>query len=147
MRAEELVLTVPDGRSVTILMNCTPIYSEDGELQSVMVTLQDMTPQLELVRLRAEFLGMVSHELREPLTSIKGSTDTLLESFNSLDTAEMVQFLRIIKSQAERMRELISELLDVARIETGNLSVNLQPTDVAVLVDEARNTFLSGGGP
>ena len=146
VRAEELVLTVPDGRSVTTLMNCTPIYSEDGELQSVVVTLQDMTPQLELVRLRAEFLGMVSHELREPLTSIKGSTDTLLESFNSLDTAEMVQFLRIIKSQTERMRELISELLDVARIETGNLSVNLQPTDVTVLVDEARNTFLSGGG-
>ena len=146
VRAEELVLTVPDGRSVTTLMNCTPIYSEDRELRSVVVTLQDMTPQLELVRLRAEFLGMVSHELRVPLTSIKGSTDTLLESFNSLDPAEMVQFLRIIKSQTERMRELISELLDVARIETGNLSVNLQPTEVAALVDEARNTFLSGGG-
>ena len=146
VRAEELVLSVPDGRSVTTLMNCTPIYSEDGELQSVVVTLQDMTSQLELVRLRAEFLGMVSHELREPLTSIKGSTDTLLESFNSLDSAEMVQFLRIIKSQTERMRDLISELLDVARIETGQLSVNPEPTEVTVLVDEARNTFLSGGG-
>ena len=146
VRAEELVLSVPDGRSVTALMNSSPIYSEGGELESVVVTLQDMTPLEELERLRAAFLGMVSHELREPLTSIKGSADTLLESFNSLDTAEIVQFLRIIKSQTERMRHLISELLDVARIETGSLSVNPEPTEVTVLVDEARNTFLNGGG-
>ncbi len=58
----------------------------------------------------------------------------------------MVQFVRIIKSQAERMRGLISELLDVARIETGTLSVVQEPTEVAGLVDEAKNTFLSGGG-
>ena len=146
VRAEELVLSVPDGRSVTALTNSSPIYSEGGELESVVVTLQDMTPLEELERLRAAFLGMVSHELREPLTSIKGSADTLLESFNSLDTAEIVQFLRIIKSQTERMRHLISELLDVARIETGSLSVNPEPTEVTVLVDEARNTFLNGGG-
>ena len=63
-----------------------------------------------------------------------------------MDTAEIVQFLRIIKSQTERMRHLISELLDVARIETGSLSVNPEPTEVTVLVDEARNTFLNGGG-
>ena len=146
VRAEELVLSVPDGRSVTALMNSSPIYSEGGELESVVVTLQDLTPLDELERLRAEFLGMVSHELREPLTSIKGSADTLLESFNSLDTAEIVQFLRIIKSQTERMRDLISELLDLTRIETGTLSVNLQPAQVDSLVDEARNNFLSGGG-
>ena len=146
VRAEELVLSVPDGQSVTALMNSSPIYSEGGELESVVVTLQDMTPLEELERLRAAFLGMVSHELREPLTYIKGSADTLLESFNSLDTAEVVQFLRIIKSQTERMRHLISELLDVARIETGSLSVNPEPTEVTVLVDEARNTFLNGGG-
>ena len=57
-----------------------------------------------------------------------------------------VQFLRIIKSQSERMRELVSELLDVSRIETGTLSVTPEPAEVAALVDEARTTFLSGGG-
>ena len=146
LRAEELVLSVPAGRSVTVLVNVTPMPREDGGVETVVVTFQDMTPLEDLERLRAEFLGMVSHELREPLTSIKGSADTLLESFNSLDPAEMVQFLRIIKSQTERMRDLISELLDVARIETGTLSVSPEPTDVTALVDEARNTFLSGGG-
>ena len=146
VRAEEIVLKAPDGRSVTTLVNSTPIFSEDGEVESVVVTVQDMTPMEELERLRAEFLGMVSHELQAPLTSIKGSAATLLESLNSLDPAVMVQFLRIIESQANRMRELIFDLLDVARIEAGTLSVSPEPVEVAALVDEARNAFLSGGG-
>ena len=146
VRAEEIVIQVPDGRSVTTLVNATPIYSEEGEIESVVVTLQDMTPLEELERLRAEFLGMVSHELRVPLTSIKGSTTTLLDTSTVLDPAEARQFYRIIDHQADCMRDLISDLLDVARIETGSLSITPEPTDVAGLVDEARNTFLSGGG-
>ena len=147
VRAEEIVLNVPDGRSVTVLVNATPSrLEEDNEAETVVVTLQDMTSLNELEKMRAEFLGMVSHELRAPLTSIKGSVDTLLESFNSLDSAEMVQFIRIIKSQSDRMRDLISDLLDVARIETGMLSVTPEPVDVGDLVDEAKNTFFTGGG-
>ena len=64
VRAEEIVIGVPDGRSVTVLLNATPIRSEEGEVESVVVTLQDMTAVEELERLRAEFLAMVSHELR-----------------------------------------------------------------------------------
>ena len=146
VRAEEIVIEVPDGRSVTTLVNATPIYSGEGELESFVVTLQDMTPQEELERLRAEFLGMVSHELRVPLTSIKGAVTTILASPTVLDPVEMRQFYRIIDHQTDRMRDLISDLLDVARIETGSLSVTPEPTDVASLIDEARNTFLSGGG-
>ncbi len=145
VRAEEIVIQVPDGRSVTTLVNATPIYSEGGEVQSVVVTLQDMTPLEELERLRAEFLGMVSHELRAPLTSIKGSVATLLGASSELDHAEMLQFFRIIDEQADHMRDLISDLLDVARIETGTLPVTPAAAEVAGLVDEARNTFLSGG--
>ncbi len=147
VRAEEIVASLPDGRSVTVLVNATPLRSEDGaEVETMVVTLQDMTSLHELEKLRAEFLGMVSHELRAPLTSIKGSADTLLESFNALDAAEVVQFIRIIKSQTDRMRDLIGELLDVARIETGTLSVTPEPVALGDLVDEARSTFLTGGG-
>ena len=146
MRAEEIVLSVPDGRSVTTLMNATPIRTEGGEVVSVVVTLQDLTPLQELERLRAEFLGMVSHELRAPLTSIKGSAATLLESASELDSAERHEFFRIIHDQAEHMRGLIGDLLDAGRIKAGTLSVKPEPSEVADLVDRARNTFLSGGG-
>ena len=146
VRAEEIVLSVPDGRSVTTLVNATPIRSEDGTVESVVVTMQDLAPLEELERLRSEFLGMVSHELRAPLTSIKGSTATVLGTEPVPDPAELLQFFRIIDGQADHMHGLISDLLDAGRIEAGTLSVTSAPAEVAALVDQARNTFLSGGG-
>ena len=145
VRAEEIVLQVPDGRRITTIINATPIPTEDGGVESVIVTMQDMTSLEELERLRAEFLGMVSHELRAPLTSIRGSADTLMDAQDSLDPAEMRQFHRIIREQADQMQGLITDLLDVARIDAGTLSISPESSDVAVLVDRARNTFLSGG--
>ena len=146
VRAEEVVLQVPDGRSIKALLNATPIGSDNGKVESMVVTLQDLTPVEELERLRAEFLGMVSHELRAPLTSIKGSAATVLGASPVLDPAEMLQFFRIIDEQADHMRGLISDLLDAGRIDSGTLSVAAEPAEVTGLVDQARNTFLSGGG-
>ena len=145
VRAQEIVLSVPDGRSVRMLVNATPIRTADGAVESVVVTMQDLTPLNELERLQTEFLGMVSHELRAPLTSIKGSAATLLRPSPELDPAEMREFHRIIDEQADHMIGLISDLLDAGRIETGTLSVAPEPTEVASLVERARNTFLSAG--
>ena len=146
VRAEEVELSVPNGRSVSTLVNATPIHSDDGAVVSMVVTLQDLAPLKELEGMRAEFLGMVSHELRAPLTSIKGSAATVLNAPQALDPAEVRQFFRIIDDQANHMDALIRDLLDAGRIETGTLSVAAEPTEVAALVDQARNTFLSGGG-
>ena len=146
VRAEEITLSVPDGRSVTTLVNATPIRTADGAVESMVVTLQDLAPLEELERQRAGFLSMVSHELRTPLISIKGSTATVLGASPAPAPAEMLQFFRVIDGQADQMRGLIADLLDQGRIETGTLSVSLEPADVVRLVDEARSTFLSGGG-
>ena len=145
VRAEEITLSVPDGRSVATLVNATPIRSPDGAVESMVVTMQDLAPLEELERQRAQFLGMVSHELRTPLIAIKGSTATVLGAPPAPDPAEMLQFFRVIDRQADQMRGLIADLLDQARIETGTLSVSLEPTDVAGLVDHARITFLGSG--
>ena len=146
VRAEEIVLSVPDGRSITTLINMTPITAKDGSVVSVVVTVQDLAPIQELERLRAEFIGMVSHELRAPLTSIKGSAATVLGASRILDPAEVRQFFRIIDEQANHMDGLISDLLDAGRIDAGTLSVSPNPAEVTTLVDQARNTFLSSGG-
>ena len=145
VRAEEVALQVPDGRSVTVLINATPIRSEDGEIETLVVTMQDMTPLEEIERLRAEFLAMVSHELRTPLATVRGSVSALLDEFSEMHPAEVRQFHRIIFEQTDRMRALIADLLDVARIATGALSINPGPTDVAVLTAEAGNAFRIGG--
>ena len=147
VRAEEIVLAVPDGRSIATLVNATPIHNEAGDVVSMVVTLQDLGPLQELERMRSEFIGLVSHELRAPLTSIQGSAGALLRSASVLDPAEMQEYFRIIDEQAEHMRGLIGDLLDAGRIEAGTLSVSLEPAEVAGLVDRARTTFLSGGSP
>ena len=146
VRAEEIVLQVPDGRSVSALLNATPILSDEGAVESVVVTLQDMADVEETERLRAEFLAMVSHELRAPLTSIKGSASTVLESTTDLDPAVVRQFFRIIGEQADHMHGLVSDLLDVTRIETGTLAVGPEPAEATVLVERARSAFTSAGG-
>ena len=146
VRAEEVVLSVPDGRSVRTLINATPIRAEGGEIGSVVVTLQDLAPLDEIERMRTEFLGLVGHELRAPLLAIKGSADAGLEEEAELDPAETREFFRIIAEQAGHMRGLIRDLLDSGRIDAGTLSVAAERSEVAALVERARSTFLSGGG-
>ncbi|MDE0432364.1 MAG: response regulator [Bryobacterales bacterium] len=144
--AEEVVLSMPDGRSVTTLLNATPVPSVDGMVESMVVTMQDLAPLEDLERSRAEFLGLVSHELRTPLAAIKGSAATARGASRILDPAEVSQFFRIIEEHADQIDGLIGNLLDAGRIEAGMLSVDPEPAEVASLVDQARNTFLSGGG-
>ncbi len=146
VRLEEFVLEVPDGRSVTVLLSARPIRAGADDIATFVVTLQDMKPLQDLDRMRAEFLGMVSHELRTPLASIRGSATTVLDAWSEMDSAEMRQFVRIIVEQADRMRDLVGGLLDVARMETGTLPVSPEPCRVEALVDAARSTFAIGGG-
>ncbi|MXW52156.1 MAG: response regulator [Gammaproteobacteria bacterium] len=146
VRAEEIVVTVADGRSVRTLINATPVRAEGSVTDSVVVTMQDLAPLEEIERQRGEFLGLVSHELRAPLTSIMGSAVTLLDGPEVLDPAEMREFFRIILEQANHMRGLIADLLDAGRIDSGTLSVSPEPTAVTDLVERARSTFLTGDG-
>ncbi len=144
VRAEEIVLSVPDGPSVATLLSATPVHGDVG-VETVVVTLQNLAPLEELDRMRADFLGMVSHELRVPLTSIKGATATVLDARRAFRAAELVQFFRIVDDQADRMTDLIGDLLDAGSIDAGTLSVDAEPSDAGALVDAARGAFLAAG--
>ena len=148
VRAEEIELCGADGRRITTLVNATPIHADgdDGALASVVVTMQDLAPLEELDRMRADFLAMVSHELRAPLAAIRGSSSSVLGASAPLGQAEMREFFRIIEDQAEHMRSLIADLLDAGRIDAGVLSVAPESSDLSELVEQARTTFLSGDG-
>ena len=142
VRAEEIVISRADGLSVTTMVNAKPIYSETGEVVSVVVTIQDMTPLEELQRERTEFLGMVSRGLRTPMTTIKGAAATVLGSSSPLDPGEMKHFFEIVDEQVDHLRELTNDLLDVTRIDLGNLSIAAEPTDLGDVIDEARSAFM-----
>ena len=146
VRAEEMVIQGPEWGQVVTLVNATPIYTDSGETDSVIVTLLDMTPLEEQARLRAEFLGMVSHELNAPLAAISGTAVTMRNRFSEADPAEILRFCRLTEKEAGHMRGLISDLLDAVHIETDTLTVIPEPVDAAVLLDRARSIFLHGGG-
>ena len=113
----------------------------------MLVTMQDMAAVEEQERLRAEFLGMVSHELRMPLTSIMGAVTAMLERGGGPGPRrECASSCASSWTRPSSMRGLIGDLLDVARIETGTLPVDPEPAEVAALVDRARSAFTSAGG-
>ena len=146
VRAEEVEISVAGGGSVRALVDATPIRSEGGTVERLVATLQDLAPFEALERARAEFLELVSHELRAPLAAIKGSASTALEDPREPDRDELRQYLRIVEEQAGRMSGLIGDLLDAGRIGAGTLSVDPAPAELAGIVERARTAFAGGGG-
>ena len=143
--AEKVDIEFPGGAALTALVNATPVRSEDDRVVSVIVTVQDAKPPEHTHQLGVELLGTVSQELRTPLTTIKGSAATVLGASPPLDPNETRQFLRIIDRQADYMRELINNLLDLSRIEAGTLTISPGPSELQDILLEAREALLSSG--
>ena len=146
VRAQEVLIEAPDGQTMTALINTTPIRSEDGEVVSLVATIQDMTPVEELERQRSEFLGTMSQELRVPVSTVKGATAAALRYPASMNIQEMRHFLQIIDTQTDEILSLISDLTDMSRIESGALSIAPEPQDTRWIIDAGKNAFLRKGG-
>ena len=141
VRAEEIVVKMPDGTTLPSLVNGAPIYSEQGEIVAAMIAVQDMTPLVDAERVRTEFLGQVSEELRLPLTTIKGSVAALSDIASSGSQAELNHLVKIIDQQTDLMRSQVNSIVELTYIETGTLMVSPEATDIKSLVDEAIREF------
>lgn len=126
--------TVPDylavgrnlitGRDLDLSIAAAPIESR-GIVGAVLV-IRDITALQELDRKKDEFLSVASHELRTPLTTIKGYTQLLSQTVDDLEPDERATYINAVLGEIERMMGLISELLDVSRIETNRLQIHPQ---------------------
>ena len=106
----------------------------------VMIVLHDMTELRRLENVRREFVANVSHELKTPLSAIKGYAETLrLGAIN--DGEHNLHFVRRIEEQADRLHELILDLLHIARLESGEELFELTTVDIAGLVEQCRQQF------
>ena len=146
VRAEEIRLDLPDGATVPALVNATPLHGADGEITGAVAVIQDISPLEELEKLRSEFLGMVSHDLKTPLTSIKGAAATALGSRRPLDTVETRGLFAIVDEQADRLRDLVDNLLDMTRIEAGSLAIAAEPASLQALLQKAATEFSRASG-
>jgi PAS domain S-box-containing protein len=99
---------------------------------------RDITREVEVDRLKSEFVATVSHELRTPMTSIKGFVDLVLMGAAGALNAEQRRFLNIVKNNTERLEILVNDLLDISRIEAGKVTLSFQPIDVHELLHEIK---------
>jgi two-component system sensor histidine kinase KdpD len=91
--------------------------------------------------MKSQLLSTVSHELRTPLASIKGFATTLLRDDVQWDENSRHEFLSIIDEESDRLSELISNLLDMSRIEAGTLRIEPEPTDMKPIIEETVSAF------
>jgi signal transduction histidine kinase len=96
--------------------------------------IANLEAQRELTRMQDEFISTISHELRTPLGFIKGYVTTLLREDTTWNAERRKEFLEIIDDEADRLRELIDNLLDSSRLESGTLSMTLEPTKIAPVI-------------
>jgi PAS domain S-box-containing protein len=130
-RQPERVLCLPDERE--ILVSARYVRARPGgDLVRLVLTVRDASARSE--RSRADLVSEVAHELRSPLTSVKGFTSTLLNKWERLTDKQKLFMLETVNADADRVTRLIHDLLDVSRIESGRLEVHRQVVDLPAAV-------------
>ncbi|OFW46925.1 MAG: hypothetical protein A3J29_09135 [Acidobacteria bacterium RIFCSPLOWO2_12_FULL_67_14b] len=134
---DELEIHHPDGRVFPILASGAPLRNELGHIAGAVVAFQDIARLREVDRMKNEFVSIVSHELRTPLTSIRGSVQLVLDVPESVPDAEHRQLLQVALNNCERLVRIINDILDVAKIESGNITLQRKPCQVAEIVRQS----------
>lgn len=138
----EISLIFPSER--ILAAHAAPVFGERQEPQGVVLVLHDISEIRRLERVRAEFVANVSHELKTPVTAVKGFAETLLEGalYNSRACEE---FVSIIAEEAERLNRLINDLLSLSRIESRELMLRLESLElgpeIKQIVDKLKPRF------
>jgi PAS domain S-box-containing protein len=117
-----------------ILVHLAPVIWRNEFLGTVSI-FRDITHEVEVDRLKSEFVATVSHELRTPMTSIKGYVDLLLMGAAGALNENQTHFLEIVSSNTERLSILVNDLLDISRMEAGRVSLSLQPLDLREIAE------------
>ena len=139
---EEIEIYQPDRAALRVLKTTSvPLRDESGDLLGKVAVFQDITSIKEVDRLKSEFVLQVSHELRTPLTSIKGSIDNLKDCIAGPLSRKQEEYLDRMSKSSDELVRLINDLLEISRMESGN--VTLQPVAVVLwdLIERIVNKF------
>ncbi|MEK4217823.1 MULTISPECIES: two-component system histidine kinase PnpS [Bacillus] len=110
-----------------------PIMGPDDEWKGIVLVFHDMTETKKLEQMRKDFVANVSHELKTPITSIKGFTETLLDGAME-DKEALSEFLSIILKESKRLQSLVQDLLDLSKIEQQNFTLSIETFDAAKML-------------
>ncbi len=130
---EEVHIYYPEERILDV--NIAPYINFKGEAKGVVTVLHDITEFRRLEKMRSEFVANVSHEMRTPITSIKGFTETLLDGAMH-DEETCRNFLQIIYDESERLYRIIKDTLDLSKIEQRKFALRMTHVNVHQLISE-----------
>lgn len=136
---DKTVLIGKDKKELPVADTAAPIKDKEGKILGVIVIFRDATQERELERMRAELISLTGHQLRTPLTVIKGYLELLKESKLS---AEAKEYADKIEKNTKEMTELIDDVLNVSRIEQGRIEFKPEPIRLEAIVDGLIKDFL-----
>jgi signal transduction histidine kinase len=149
-RQPEQALLLPGAREVLV----TATYARDrkpgggaGPLVRLVLGLRDTAARVRQEQSQAELVTTVAHELRSPLTSVKGFTATLLAKWSRFTDEQKRLMLETVNADADRVTRLITELLDISRIDAGRVGVRRQIVDLASVVNRVVEAHIAAGEP
>lgn len=141
---EQRIISLPhQGKTRYFSYTVTPIHGKERHLLGVVVHLSDVTRLKELDQLKSEFVMAASHELRTPLTSIGMSIGLLKEHVSDRLDGKDRELLDAAQTEVRQLKALVNDLLDLSRIETGQITMQYQSTPVAIFAERVRSVFAS----
>ncbi len=117
------------------LVHLAPVIMQNDFLGTVSI-FRDITHEVEVDRLKSEFVATVSHELRTPMTAIKGYVDILTMGAAGALNENQMHFLDVVRNNIDRLNTLVSDLLDISRIEAGRVTLNPQSVDLYEIAED-----------
>jgi signal transduction histidine kinase len=144
-RTPEVALQLPGGPELLVTAAFVRPGGPAGPVTRVVVCLREAVSRRRAERRSADLVSTVAHELRSPLTSVKGFTATLLAKWERFNDAQKRLMLETVNADADRVTRLISELLDVARIDSGRLEIHRQLVDLAAAVRRQVDGMVAAG--
>ena len=133
--SHDVLLTRTDGSDRWIRYTSNPMPSREGGARSFVIVARDVTAELETEQLKSDFVATVSHELRSPLTPLKGFVRALRDGLIEETPEARHEYYEIMWRAVERLERLINDLLDVSRVEAGKLDLESKPFNVTELLD------------
>jgi PAS domain S-box-containing protein len=125
------------GRIVHLREDSAPLRDARGQVVGRLFAYHDLSWEKTMDQMKSDFISIASHELRTPMTSIKGAIDLILNGYTSEASTGTVELLGVARTACERMIRLINDLLDLSKIEAGQIGLKLVPLNLADLAERS----------